>query len=55
MDLGMLMTDSDNAYTVLPEMITARYAHCAIELNGLMFVIGGRQYGGNDESILKEC
>ncbi len=36
-------------------MINARYAHCMIELNDNLIVIGGRQYGGIETSILKDC
>ena len=36
-------------------MINPRYAHCSIEVNDNLFVIGGRQYGGIETSILKDC
>lgn len=32
-----------------------RYAHCSIELDNKIYVIGGRQYAGNESSILKNC
>ena len=49
------MGDPDNAFTPLPDMINPRYAHCSIQVDSKLFVIGGRQYGGVDTSILKEC
>jgi hypothetical protein len=41
-----LLSDPDNAFTQMPDMINPRYAHCSIEMPGKLFVIGGRQYGG---------
>lgn len=48
-----LLGDPDNAFTQLPDMINPRYAHCSIQVDSKLFVIGGRQYGGVDTSILK--
>lgn len=50
-----LLGDPDNAFTTLPDMTNPRYAHCSIQVESKLFVIGGRQYGGVDTSILKEC
>lgn len=36
----------------MPEMINARYAHCAVILNGNLYVIGGRQYGDDENGLL---
>lgn len=50
-----LLSDPDNAFTQMPDMINPRYAHCSIEMPGKLFVIGGRQYGGIQTSILNAC
>jgi N-acetylneuraminic acid mutarotase len=36
-------------------MINARYAHCAIKLNNSLYVIGGRQYGSDENGLLSAC
>jgi hypothetical protein len=47
--------DPDNAFVQLPDMNNPRYAHCSIQVDSKLYAIGGRQYGGVDTSILKEC
>jgi hypothetical protein len=36
-------------------MINARYAHCAIQMGQALFVIGGRQYGSDENGLLSAC
>lgn len=39
----------------MPEMINARYAHCAVEHEGHVYVFGGREYGDDEIGILSAC
>jgi N-acetylneuraminic acid mutarotase len=39
----------------MPDMINARYAHCSIQLNKSLYVIGGRQYGTDENGLLSAC
>lgn len=50
-----LITDLDNAFTEMPEMINARYSHCALILNNNLYVLGGRQYGDDEKGLLSAC
>ena len=36
-------------------MINARYAHSAIQIAQTLFVIGGRQYGSDENGLLSAC
>ena len=53
--MGRLVQDPQNSFEVLPDMINARYAHCAIQMGQALFVIGGRQYGGDENGLLSAC
>jgi hypothetical protein len=50
-----LLQDPENSFEVLPDMINARYAHVAIQLGQTLFVIGGRQYGTDENGLLSAC
>ena len=39
----------------MPDMINSRYAHCSIQLNKSLYVIGGRQYGTDENGLLSAC
>ena len=54
-NMTKLIQDPENSFEVLPEMINARYAHCAIQLNKVLYVIGGRQYGSDENGLLSAC
>lgn len=54
-DMKKLIIDPDNAFTEMPEMINARYAHCALILNSNLYVLGGRQYGDDEKGLLSAC
>ena len=36
-------------------MILERYTHISIFLEGRLYVIGGRQWGGEPEALRNEC
>lgn len=50
-----LCQDPENSFEVLPDMINARYAHSAIIIDQTLFVIGGRQYGTDENGLLSAC
>jgi hypothetical protein len=54
-NMAKLLVDPENSFEVLPDMINARYAHCAIQLNQTLFVIGDRQYGSDENGLLSAC
>ena len=49
------MEDPANSFENFPDMINARYAHCAIKMENGIFVIGGRQYGNDENGLLSAC
>jgi hypothetical protein len=53
--MSRLCQDPENSFEVLPDMINARYAHSAIMLDQTLFVIGGRQYGTDENGLLSAC
>ena len=54
-DRSRLVQDPENSFQVMPDMINARYAHTATQLGGCLYVIGGRQYGEDENGLLSAC
>lgn len=54
-DINKLSVSIKDSFEELPEMTNARYAHCAVEFNSGVFVMGGREYGDDDIGILSAC
>lgn len=50
-----LLQDPENSFELFPEMINSRYAHCAIQLDKMLYVLGGRQYGTDENGLLSAC
>ena len=40
--IDMLVIKPESAFEEMPDMINARYAHCAVEHEGCVYVLGGR-------------
>jgi hypothetical protein len=54
-DIRKLLLDPATSFDVLPDMINARYAHSVAEMNGNLYVVGGRQYGTDENGLLSAC
>lgn len=39
----------------LGQLKQARYTHCSILINGVVYISGGRYFGDDDTAILNTC
>ena len=54
-NMKKLLEDPGESFEPFPDMINARYAHTAIEVDGYLYAIGGRQYGPDENGLLSAC
>lgn len=54
-ELSKILVKPDSAFKNMPDMINARYAHCAVEHESAVYVFGGREYGDDEIGILSAC